>query len=154
MTKTRKPRPTRGRKALASAADDLNYEWKMARVSARALARANATADVWAKNIALESFLVHARVIRDFYATSASDNDVLAVDFLGSSPRVRLPLLRSRAIRTRLNRRIAHLSFSRSRLKRAWDVRTLLNEINDAMSVFVALLAKRDAKLAAIVGAA
>jgi hypothetical protein len=154
MTKTRKPRRRRGPKALASAADDLNYEWKMARVSAQALERAYVANDVWAKNIALESFLVHARVIRDFYAASASDNDVLAIDFLGSSPRVRLPLLRSRAIRTRLNRRIAHLSFSRSRLKRAWDVSTLLNEINAAMTAFVALLAKRDAKLAAIVGAA
>ncbi len=154
MPKTPKPRRKRGPKALASAADDLNYEWKMARVSARALEKAYAANDVWAKNIALESFLVHARVIRDFYAASASENDVLAIDFLGSVPRVRLSLLRSRAIRTRLNRRIAHLSFSRSRLKRAWDVRTILNEINGAMDAFVALLARRDAKLAAIVGAA
>jgi hypothetical protein len=153
MTKTRKARRKRGRQALASAADDLNYEWKMARVSARALERAYTANDLWAKNIALEAFLVHARVIRDFFASSASDNDVLAIDFLGSRPKVRLSLLRSPAIRTRLNRRIAHLSFSRSRLKRAWDVRTLLNEINDAMTTFVALLAKRDAKLAAIVGA-
>jgi len=117
----------------------------MARVSARALEKAYAANDVWAKNIALESFLVHARVIRDFYAASASENDVLAIDFLGSVPRVRLSLLRSRAIRTRLNRRIAHLSFSRSRLKRAWDVRTILNEINGAMDAFEALLARRDA---------
>ncbi len=149
-----KPRRKRGPKALASAADDLNYEWKMANVSARALARAIAAKHVWAQNIALESFLVHARVIRDFYASSASDNDVLAIDFLGSLPKVKLSLLRSRPIRTRLNRRIAHLSFSRSRLKRAWDVRTLLDEINAAMTNFVALLARRDAKLAAIVGAA
>ena len=154
MTKLRKPRRKRGLQALASAADDLNYEWKMARVSARRLDRAQAAHDVWATNIALEAFLVHARVIRDFYASSASDNDVLAIDFLGSRPRVRLPLLRSGVIRTRLNRRIAHLSFSRSRLKRAWNVQTLLNEINGAMTTFVALLAKRNAKLAAIVGAA
>ncbi len=153
MAKTQKPRRKRGPQALASAADDLNYEWKMARVSAHAVARAYAANNVWARNIALEAFLVHARVIRDFYASSASDNDVLAIDFLGSRPRVRLPLLRSPAIRTRLNRRIAHLSFSRSRLKRAWDVRTLLNEINAAMHTFVALLTKRNAKLAAIVGA-
>ena len=153
MAKSRKPRPKRGSKALASAADDLNYEWKMARMSGLALARAQRSGNVWATNMALETFLLHARVIRDFYGSSGSANDVLAVDFLGSSPRVRLPLLRSRATRVRLNRRIAHLSYSRSRLKRSWNVPTLLSEINQAMIDFIALLAKRDAKLAAIVSA-
>jgi hypothetical protein len=154
MSKMRSPRSRRGEKALASAADDLNYEWKMARISAAALARASLAGSVWAQNIALESFLIHARVIRDFFASSGSDNDVLATDFLGSVPRVKLPLLRSHSIRTRLNRRIAHLSFSRSRLKRAWNVRQLLNEINGAMNHFLVLLAVQDSRLAAIVGAA
>jgi len=78
---------------------------------------------------------------------------VLARDFLWSEPKVRLTLLRSNPIRKRLNRRIAHLSYSRSRLKRAWDVRRLLNEINSAMIQFVSLLARRDRKLASIAGA-
>ena len=146
-------RPKRGRKALASVADDLNYEWKMANVAARALAQAQGMNDVWAQNLALESFLVHARIIRDFFAASGSTDDVLARDFLGSDPKVRLTLLRSNPIRKRLNRRIAHLSFSRSRLKRAWDVRRLLNEINSAMIHFLSLLARRDRKLASIAGA-
>src|SRR6266571_4199982 len=96
-------RPKRGRKALASVADDLNYEWKMANVAARALAQAQGMNDVWAQNLALESFLVHARIIRDFFAASGSTDDVLARDFLGSDPKVRLTLLRSNPIRKRLN---------------------------------------------------
>ena len=147
-------RPKRGRKALASAANDLNYEWKMAIVAAKALAQAQGAGDQWAQNIALESFLVHAGIIRDFFAAAGPANDVIARDFLGSVPKVRLTLLRSSPIRARLNRRIAHLSYSRTRLKRVWDVRRLLSEINGAMMDFVALLAHRDRKLAAIVGAA
>ena|SRR2546425_13174968 len=154
MSKVIRPRRTRGIRALTSAADDLNYEWKMANVSAAALARAITSRDVWAQNIALESFLVHARVLRDFFSSKASDNDVLARDFLGSVPRVKLTHLRSQRIRMRLNRRIAHLSFSRSRLKRAWDVRRLLNEINQAMEAFLVVLSTQKPRLASIVGAA
>ena len=146
-------RPKRGRKALASAADHLNYEWKMANVAAKALAVAQGANDVWAQNLALESFLVHSRIIRDFFAASGSADDVLARDFLGLDPKVRLSFLRSKPIRQRLNRKIAHLSYSRSRLKRAWDVRRLLNEINAAMIDFVSMLARRDRKLASIAGA-
>ena len=139
---------------MASAANDLNYEWKMANVAAMALAQAQGANDVWAQNLTLESFLVHARIIRDFFAASGSADDVRVRDFLGFDPKVRLTLLRSHPIRKRLNRRIAHLSYSRSRLKRAWDVRGLLNEINSAMIDFVSLLARRDRKLASIAGAA
>src|SRR6267143_4684401 len=102
MTKSGTSRRKRGTKALAAAADDLNYEWKMAIVAARTLARAQGTGDQWAQNMALESFLVHARIIRDFFSPKASADDVLAVDFLGSTPKVKLTLLRSDRIRMRL----------------------------------------------------
>jgi hypothetical protein len=139
---------------LRSAAGDLNYEWKMAKATATTLAQAQHLGNQWIQNMALESFLVHARNVRDFFATAGSNDDVLAADFLSVPPTVRMPFLRSAAIRRRLNRRIAHLSFSRSRLKREWNVRRLLNEIDSAMSTFVDRLRKASPKLASIVDAA
>jgi hypothetical protein len=99
-------------------------------------------------NVTLETFLLHARNLRDFFATSGKSDDVLASDFLGRPLRVRMPLVRSARLRRRLNKRISHLSYSRSRLGRAWDVRSLLAEIDDAMGVFLSRLSTVDAGLA------
>lgn len=153
MAKAPQIRPRRGIRALTSAADHLNYEWRMVRASATAVENASSAGDIWATNIALECFLLHARVIRDFFAGRANRNDVLAKDFLTVRPRVQLPLLRSRTTRTRLNRGIAHLSFSRSRLGRDWPVRRLLSEIDGAMTAFSSRLEAEHPRLAQIVSA-
>lgn len=126
----------------------------MVRATARALALAEQSGDLLLKNMALESFLVHARNIRDFFGTAGKDDDVLVADFMRSPPGVKMPLLRSKAIRVRLNRRIAHLSFSRSRLKNEWAVGRLLKEIDTTMSCFVEHLRKVSPMLASIVDGA
>ena len=81
--------------------------------------------------------IYHARNIRDFLAWSNNPNDVVASDFVGRLVRVRMPLLRSSKVRERLNRRIAHLSYSRLRLGREWDVPLLITEIDSAMGAFL-----------------
>jgi hypothetical protein len=126
----------------------------MVKKGAAALDDARSVGDTWASNLALECFLLHARVIRDFFRTHGSADDVLARDFLNRPPRFRLSLLRSSTIRRRLNRGVAHLSYSRSRLGRNWQVRTLLNEINQAMDAFVVRLTTEQPRIARIVSAA
>jgi hypothetical protein len=108
------------------------------------------------KSIALESFCIHARNIRDFFATSgrAKRDDVLAADFLGRPMRVRLTHLRSVAVRNRLNKRIAHLSYARARLGRLWNIQRIKAEIDTAMHQFEARLRVVDPSLAAIVAGA
>ena len=114
----------------------------MARKAAALLAKANAARNQDLVNLFLEAFLLHARNIRDFLAWSNNPNDVIASDYVGRPVRVRMPLLRSRKVRERLNRRIAHLSYSRSRLGRHWNVAILLTEIDSAMSAFLRRLSQ------------
>lgn len=137
---------------MASAARALVYEWDMLNHGADALATPTIKRNTLAQNIALESFLLHARIIRDFFKSKGRDNDVLARDFLTPVPRVKMPLLRSRSIDARLNRRLTHLSYSRNRLKRGWDVTRLLNEANGAMNKLVDRLEKEQPKVAKISG--
>ena len=146
--KTGKTRPLRGRAALKSAAAALGYEWGMARASALRLGVAMKHDDQVAVNMALECFLLHARNIRDFFAADGRPNDVLSRDFFGRPIRVALPLLRSSRMQNRLNRRVAHLSYSRSYLGRFFPVDKLLAEIETAMTRFEKRLRSRDPDLA------
>ena len=148
MAKTPKHRPSRGTAWLKSAADDVGYEWWMARESAVRLGVAIEAGDQVNVNMALECFLLHARNIRDFFGAHGKPDDVLSRDFLGRPMRVRMSLLRSRGLRDRLNRRVAHLSFSRSRLKRDFPVGDLLIEIDAAMTQFEQRLRAQDPMLA------
>ncbi len=135
--KKRTLRPFRGQRALMSAFEGLAYEWDMARKAAVLLAREHAVGNQDLVNLLLEAFLLHARNIRDFLAWSNNPNDVVASDFVRHPVRVRMPLLRSRKVRERLNRLVAHLSYSRSRLGREWDVPVLIAEIDSAMGAFL-----------------
>lgn len=122
----------------------------MVRAAADRLAGARAASDFIAVNIALEAFLIHARNIRDFFRPKGRHNDVLARDFLSPPPRVRLSRLRNRRLKQRLDRAIAHLTFSRSRLGRRWRVQALLSEIDTAMAAFIARLETEKPVLARI----
>ena len=143
-----KTRPIRGLNALRSAAGDLSYEWDMARASANALAQATKAQNTPLINIFLEDFLLHARNLRDFFAPRGKSDDVLTRDFFGRQMRVAMPLLRSSAIRHRLNKRVAHLTFSRTRFRASWNARKLLSEIDQAMILFAARLRAEHPRIA------
>lgn len=132
---------------------DLQYEWAMARHSAVRAIDALAHRDHQTVNMALESLLIHARNIRDFFDRTGRSDDVLASDFLGRPIRVRMSRLRSKKMRQRLNKRIAHLSYARARLGRSWDIVGLMTEINGAMEVFTDRLRAANPRLADIVAA-
>lgn len=140
-------RPTHGIAALSSAVSDLAYEWWMAHEAAERIRLTAAANDVSGKNMALESFCIHARNIRAFFDAKGRKNDVLSRDFFGRPMRVRLSRLRNKSMRRRIDRRIAHLSFSRSRLKREFPVKQLLTEIDGAMFAFLRRLEDEHPKL-------
>jgi hypothetical protein len=98
--------------------------------------------------MALECFLLHARNIRAFFDAEGRENDVLSRDFLGRPIRVAMPTLRSSQMQDRLNRRVAHLSYSRSYLGKSFPVEKLMGEINAAMARFEERLRSRDPDLA------
>lgn len=107
----------------------------MAHVSRGQLIQAEKAGDQALMNSTLESFLIHARNICDFFRVrSREDDDVLARDYLGRTPRVKLPYIRKN--KKRLNKRIAHLSYSRPRLGRGWPTARMLKEIDEAMKIF------------------
>lgn len=135
MAKKPNARRHRGLRALRSGAGAVFYEWKTAQDSANLAIEAKKKNDQASLNAALESLLLHARSIREFFRASGRDNDILAKDFLGAAVRVRMPYLRRN--RTRLDRRIAHLTYSRSRMASLWDVDRIMIEIDDSMNRFV-----------------
>lgn len=127
-------RPSRGDAALRSAARTIEYEFRMFLVGVAALSRAPSPEE---RNLVLEALLIHARNLRDFFAASGKKDDILAVDFVSQLPRVALPYLRSPTSRRRLNRLVAHASYSRPRLGKNWDVNRILRELEKAMRSFL-----------------
>ena len=128
------------------------YEYTMFCAAADELARHHAqtpsspTAQI-RNNIALEAMLTHVRNLRDFFAPHGRPDDILALDFVRPLPPLRLTLLRSASLRRRLDRRLSHPSYSRSRLRRGWDTQTLRAEIDTAWGGFLARLGKTQPKL-------
>lgn len=132
-------RSVRGDKALRSAAGTVEYEFRMFLVGITALDRA----PTWEEqNLVLEALLVHARNLRDFFQVHGRSDDILARDFVVQMPSTSMPYLRSRSCRRRLNRLLAHLSYSRSRLSRDWNICALRDEISGAMRAFLSRVAR------------
>lgn len=141
-------RGRRTREELESVIKDVEYEWWMARESAKRTGAEGAQVCV---NMALESFLIHARAIRDFFKSKGGQpDDIRAHDFLCKHMSVHMPLLQNRELGSRIDKRIAHLSYSRSHLERNFPVAELLREINAAMMKFEQRLQAVDPDLADI----
>ena len=141
--RSRKIRPARGRAALKSAATTIDYEcWMLAEAySARLSASALATASfsiVAQHNMAVESFLLHTRCLQEFFRESGGEDDILASDFLVYGPRFPLPTVASKPFRSRVNKRLAHASYKRPRLRRSWDDRDIVRDVAGAFDKFLA----------------
>ena len=125
-------RKVRGPAALKSAAATIVYEFQMLLVGHQVM-RSGPTPEE--NNLALEAFLVHARNLLEFFATSGYPDSILAKDFVSQMPRIAMPYLRSN--RKRLHRRLAHPSYSRPRLGRGWELDRLVWEVGTAMGAFL-----------------
>jgi hypothetical protein len=91
--------------------------------------------------------LLHTRVLRDFFlAVGGRIDDVLITDFLHTKPRFKLRHLRAPATKKRLDKLLAHASFTRPRLGKKWPVGMIQQEVLQAWMLFMRELEKEDPK--------
>ena len=88
----------------------------------------------------LESFLLHARNLVEFFESSGKFSDDLTIsDFTGINggkmQGINLPF--SRDFMTGLNKHLAHISKTRLNLKPGWDLRSIRLEINNQAQGFI-----------------
>jgi hypothetical protein len=94
----------------------------------------------------LESFLLHTRVLHDFFYKKRTRDDVIASDFVPDWERVRPPLdpyLSDPDRRTRLDKALAHLSLKRVEYEvreKKWNVDAICAAIEAPMKRFLASL--------------
>jgi len=129
------------------AREHVRYELQMMRLTAAGL-KALRPDQVGERNVLIESFLLHTRNLRDFLhqKQGRDDTDALAVDFfddpsswLDKRPE---PAEAIRNNRERMNRALAHLSYSRLEYEssKTWAVSEMRQGIEDAFSAFLKAL--------------
>ena len=146
-----RPRPQRGDGALRTAARCMSYEYEMFLAASNLLISLNPSSTrpevVVLRNVALESTLIHARNIRDFFSSNGRTDDVLARDFVTPLPRIAMTYLRKASTEQRINRLLAHPSYGRSRLTKQWEIGTLRREITAAWNAFLGRLKQETPEL-------
>jgi len=90
--------------------------------------------DQEAINAFTEAFLIHYRNLLDFLDSRGGDDDIKASDF---APEFKSTLSPEK-YRDRINKRLAHLSRSRSKYSKEWEFTTMLVEIRDAWGEYIA----------------
>ena len=154
MTKTvghgkTKARPKRGDALLKTAVQTAHYEYSMF-CQACVLTQRPPSPDEEhqvLRNMAIEVAVLHARNLRDFFTRKGRDDDVLAADFLRSVPPWKLTKLKSKSVRRRMNKLLAHMSFKRRRYKKGWDIPSLKAEIDRAWQMFLDRLEEESPKV-------
>ncbi len=95
-------------------------------------------------NLTLEGFLLHARVLRDFFVgPPKKDDDVLAEHFLEEPVPVctwSCPYLSEHRNRKRLDKLLAHLTYTRLGHEKKWNVAKIHAEIERAWQEFLGAL--------------
>lgn len=142
---------------------DIAYEIRMLRRGARVWDPK--LADDFAGMVLIEVVLLHARSLRDFFypgreflntVPEPREDDVIAVDFFEAPDRhgwfAQRPVLGSMAVplraliddrneRRRLDRRLAHLSYSRAHTKEAWALGLIAAGFEPVIAAFLGALA-------------
>ena len=129
-------RPERGEQAPKTGARVISYEFGMFRSSLRLWeAGQEESSSPFLLNVAIETTLLHARNLLDFFSLGGFKDDVKARDFMSPQPRIALSYLRRN--RKRVNKKLAHPSYSRSRMNSSWDRRQIESELDGAMRAFL-----------------
>jgi hypothetical protein len=89
-------------------------------------------------NITLEAFLLHVRILRDFFLGTTFCDDILAIDFALDSTEFELPNVM--AVSTQLDKYLAHPSYTRVNATN-WPVADMHTEILDAWHLFLSRVA-------------
>jgi hypothetical protein len=125
----------------------IKYEWDMFQWLANRIANGWQTSDQMQRNLLLEGFLLHARVLRDFFVADPRQDDVSAKHFFDdtsiweNAAANLCPYLRQNQIR--LNKLLAHLTYSRLNESKNWDPYVITNELNQACRQFYSLLSNQ-----------
>jgi hypothetical protein len=133
-----------------AAARFVEYELAMVRDTAEMLRTVPISdANRVTRNVALESLLIHARSLADFFLGDRPPgrrDDILAIDYFDNATtwtqqRARLMPYIS-VERDRLNRAVAHLSYDRIQHKAAgadpsWDISRIVNDVEGGWQAFV-----------------
>lgn len=94
-------------------------------------------------NALLESALVHARNLHDFFCHRPSDcDDVIAAHYLPASGAASLPecLDYLKSCQRAINKSLAHLTYHRTEAKPEWDFGLMRYEVETAHAVFLSRL--------------
>jgi hypothetical protein len=132
----------RSKGQLRSAAGDLYYEWDMFCSLSREIGRI-APVQTKMEKALLEAFLIHARNLYDFlYTHKGKKHDVLAQQFF-PSPDVWFKTrgkvsAATRNDRNRMDKKLAHLSYTRQTDEAGWRCDRITDELRAGMERFLA----------------
>jgi len=94
------------------------------------------------ENAILDSFLLHSRVLYDFFCKRPRGDDVVAQHFFDDPPSWQsgdlFPTVRNQ--QTELNKHLAHLTYARLEGEIAWDLQAMFKEFKEAWDKFIRLL--------------
>jgi len=92
------------------------------------------------KNLFVEGFLLHARILRDFFIADPKQDDVSARHFFEDPSQWRAPSSSLcpylKANKVRIDKKLAHLTYSRLTEEEQWDFKAIQSEIALAREAF------------------
>jgi hypothetical protein len=134
---------------LEGAVDQFLYELHMLRETTKPfIQRSPLVADETMKRVFLESALVHARNLLDFFICESSrNNDILAAHFVtaedGSTWKPK-GLEHLASCRFDINKALTHLTYTRVKSKPSWSLDEIRREIEEAYEEFLSRLPEND----------
>lgn len=114
------------------------YEVNMLISSYRFILESNQTKNQFFKNISLECFVMHARVLRDFFNSKNKkyEDDALAIDFLKDDNNFYEFIDSNKEIfdylKNKSNKQAVHLTYTRMTIElnnKSWDARKVITEL-------------------------
>jgi hypothetical protein len=126
------------------AAPLIRYERKMLHYCHDEIMKGWENSDNGKRNVLLEAFLLHARVLKEFFSIRKKHDGVSSIDFLENTKewrRKEKSLCRYlKRHRIPINKYLTHLTYSRLHKKMNWEVDTIYNELEDAWQHFYGFL--------------
>jgi len=127
-------------------AKKVQYELSMFRYAYQRMQNEWLDSDSLHRNILLETFLLHARVLRDFFVQNPKGDDVSASHFY-DDPNIWISITSNHCTylqnnRTRLNKYLAHLTYDRINEDKNWQTDIIFKEVCTAWELFHSMLNK------------
>jgi len=129
---------------LQGAPKQFLYELRMFLVATDALQDAAVRSNPRMNNVILESALMHARNLLDFFCGKESEkDDIVASHFVRNpdgTPWTSSKLAFLSSCKTDINKALSHLTYKRVEFKPTWQITRIRREIEDAYADFTVLL--------------